>query len=248
VRALLFDFDGTLVDTESTVLASWHHLYDASGHELELSRWLETVGGDVDARYDALAELVGDGFDRESAHALRREHELSLVGALPLRDGLSDVLDRAADRGLVVAVVSSSPAYWVHGHLVRLGLLERFAFTVTREDAERAKPHPDLYLAALDRLGLPPQDVLVVEDSVNGVAAAHAAGLSAVAVPNAVTQDQPHAVTVLETVALWSHLEQLLASRSSEHPQEPGPVDPPKTSAAGGAAATSGRGPATDRW
>lgn len=211
VRVLLFDFDGTLVDTESTVLASWHHLYDASGHELELPRWLETVGGDVDARYDALAELVGDGFDRDAAHALRREHELSLVQALPLRDGLSDVLDRAQERGLVVAVVSSSPAHWVHGHLERLGLLERFAFVVTREDAARAKPHPDLYLAALERLEVDPGHVLVVEDSVNGVAAAHAAGLSAVAVPNAVTQDQPHAVTVLETVALWSHLEQLLA-------------------------------------
>ena len=165
---------------------------------------------DVEARYDALAELVGDGFDAAAAHALRREHELSLVQALPLRDGLSDVLDRAEERGLVVAVVSSSPEHWVHGHLERLGLLERFAFTVTREDAERAKPHPDLYLVALERLGLPPQHVLVVEDSVNGVAAAHAAGMSAVAVPNAVTRAQPHAVTVLETVALWAHLEQLL--------------------------------------
>ncbi len=107
--------------------------------------------------------------------------------------------------------MSSSPAHWVHGHLSRLGLLERFAFVVTREDAVRAKPHPDLYLAALERLEVDPAHVLVVEDSVNGVAAAHAAGLSAVAVPNAVTQDQPHAVTVLETVALWSHLEPLLA-------------------------------------
>lgn len=193
------------------MLASWQHLYAALGHELALDGWLRTVGGDVEARYDALAELVGDGFDFDSAHALRRAHELSLVGSLPLRDGLLELLDRAAERGLEVAVVSSSPADWVHGHLARLQLLDRFSFVVTREDAQRAKPHPDLYLAALDRLTVPAEQVLVVEDSVNGVTAAHAAGLAAVAVPNAVTQAQPHVVTVLETAALWAHLEQLLS-------------------------------------
>jgi HAD superfamily hydrolase (TIGR01509 family) len=153
---------------------------------------------------------VGEGFDREAAHALRREHELSLVADLPLREGLADVLDRAAAHGLVLAVVSSSPSWWVLGHLERLGLLARFAFVVTREDAVRAKPHPDLYLVALERLALPASDVLVVEDSVNGVLAAHAAGLRAVALPNPVTARQAHVVEVLEPATLWSHLEHLL--------------------------------------
>jgi HAD superfamily hydrolase (TIGR01509 family) len=192
------------------VLASWQHLYDTTGIELGLDRWLDSVGGDIDDRYAALAELVGEGFDREAAHALRREHELSLVGDLPLRDGLAEVLDRAQAHGLVLAVVSSSPAEWVCGHLQRLGLLDRFAFVVTREDAERGKPHPDLYLVALDRLGLPPEQVLVVEDSVNGVLAGHAAGLRAVALPNPVTARQAHVVEVLEPAALWDHVARTL--------------------------------------
>ncbi|MCW2680990.1 MAG: haloacid dehalogenase superfamily enzyme subfamily [Frankiales bacterium] len=149
---------------------------------------------------------MGEGFDPEAAHALRREHELSLVTDLPLREGLADVLDRAAAHGLVLAVVSSSPAWWVRSHLERLGLLERFAFVVTREDAARAKPFPDLYLVALSRLELPPEEVLVVEDSVNGVLAAHAAGLQAVALPNPVTARQAHLVEVLEPATLWSRI------------------------------------------
>ncbi len=132
------------------------------------------------------------------------------MGDLPLRDGLADVLDRAAAHGLVLAVVSSSPAWWVHGHLQRLALLDRFAFVVTREDAERAKPHPDLYLVALSRLRLDPAEVLVVEDSVNGVLAAQAAGLPAVALPNPVTARQAHVVDVLEPALLWDRLSRSL--------------------------------------
>ena len=83
VRALLFDFDGTLVDTESTVLASWHHLYDATGHELELPRWLESVGGDVDAR---IAARTAAKASRDFAEADRIRDELAAEGIL-LEDG-----------------------------------------------------------------------------------------------------------------------------------------------------------------
>jgi HAD superfamily hydrolase (TIGR01509 family) len=212
LRALLFDFDGTLVDTESTVLASWLHVYEHAGHELDLDRWLDTVGGDVDARYEALAGLIGDAFDRQAAHELRRTFELGLVGDLPLRDGFGELLDQAAAAGLRLAVVSSSPAAWVRGHLSRLRALDRFELVLTREDAARAKPAPDLYLAALDRLALRPDQALVVEDATNGVLAAHAAGLEAVVVPNPVTARQRHMeVPVLpDATALWAHVEQRL--------------------------------------
>jgi putative hydrolase of the HAD superfamily len=212
LAALLLDFDGTLVDTESTVLASWHHLYAELGHELDLVRWLSSVGGDVDDRYDALAALVGQSFDREAAHVLRREREMALVGDLPLRDGWAELLDRAADAGLRLAVVSSSPDHWVRGHLDRLGLLDRFELLVTREHAERGKPHPDLYLVAVERIGLPAEQVLAVEDSVNGATAALAAGLEVVAVPGPVTRQQSHRVPVLDPAGLWQVVEQRLAA------------------------------------
>jgi putative hydrolase of the HAD superfamily len=194
------------------VLASWLHLYDHVGHELDLDRWLDTVGGDVDARYDALVGLVGDAFDLAAARQLRRTFELGLVGDLPLRHGFGELLERAAAAGLRLAVVSSSPAEWVCGHLSRLGIVDRFELVVTREDAARAKPHPDLYLVALERLGLRAHEALVVEDAANGVLAARAAGVEAVVVPNPVTARQRHDdVTVLpDATALWANVEQRL--------------------------------------
>ena len=208
VRAVLFDFDGTLLDTESTVLASWEAEYAHHGHVLDRADWLRSVGTDGRDWYEALAALVGATFDRADAHRRRRAHEMSLVGALQVREGVADCLDQARGHGLRLAVVSSSPASWVVGHLERLGLLPLFEVVVTREDAERAKPHPDLYLVALDRLGLSPDEALVVEDSANGVAAAVAAGLRVVAVPNAVTAAQAHegAVAVVEPSALWEQI------------------------------------------
>lgn len=110
-------------------------------------------------------------------------------------------------------MVSSSPAEWVCGHLERLGLVDRFALVVTREDTQRAKPAPDLYLVALDRLGLAADAALVVEDAANGVVAARAAGLDVVVVPNPVTAAQRHdgAEVLPDAVALWSHVQSRLA-------------------------------------
>ena len=156
---------------------------------------------------------MGDAFDRAAASSLRRTFELGLVADLPLRDGFAALLDRAAAAGLRLAVVSSSPAEWVCGHLDRLGLVDRFELIVTREDAERAKPHPDLYLVALERLGLAPGDALVVEDAANGVVAARAAGVEVVVVPNPVTVAQRHdgVVVLPDAEALWEHVRERLA-------------------------------------
>jgi HAD superfamily hydrolase (TIGR01509 family) len=109
------------------------------------------------------------------------------VAAVEPAHGLDAALTALTAAGTRLAVVSSSPASWVLPHLDRLGWLGRFEAVVTREDAARAKPHPDLYLMALARLGLTPEGVVVVEDSANGVAAAVAAGLPCVAMPNPVT-------------------------------------------------------------
>jgi HAD superfamily hydrolase (TIGR01509 family) len=187
--ALLIDFDGTIVDTESTVLAAWRAEYAAHGLVLDERVWRSTVGGVTD-RYAVLAELVGDGFDRARVRASVRGREGALVGDLPPRPGVRECIERAVADGLRLAVVSSSPLSWVRGHLERLGLLGAFEVVVTRESAPRAKPAPDLYLEALARLAVAPHRAFVVEDAANGVAAARAAGLRCLAYPNAVTVHQ----------------------------------------------------------
>ena len=188
VRALLFDFDGLIVDTESPALASWRELYAEHGHELTLERWSAAVGT-IDG-FDPvgyLRTLAGD-VDLDEALARRTARELELVEVEQLRPGVLGYLEEARRRGLATAIVSSGSRPWIDRHLARLERAEHFDEIVTADgDAARAKPLPVLYLDALDRLGLAPGEAIAFEDSPNGLRAAKAAGLFCVAVPNSVT-------------------------------------------------------------
>src|SRR5690349_18048009 len=121
VRALLFDFDGLIVDTESPSLAAWRWAYAQHGHELTLDSWsaaIGTVGG-----FDPLAHLetlTGEPIEREALDARRLEHELTLVEAEGLRPGIAEYLADAEELGLRKAIVSSSSRGWIDRHLRRL--------------------------------------------------------------------------------------------------------------------------------
>ncbi|MFT5413332.1 MAG: putative hydrolase of the HAD superfamily, partial [Verrucomicrobiales bacterium] len=104
--------------------------------------------------------------------------------ALP---GVLELLDVAAEEGIACAVASSSSQSWVGGWLAKLGLENRFRVVRTRDDVERIKPHPDLFLAAAEALEVLPAEAIVFEDSENGLRAAQAAGIRCVAVPNQIT-------------------------------------------------------------
>jgi len=190
LRALIFDFDGLLVDTESTALRSWQELYDAWGQALPLDSWATTIGT-WDARWDPatdLSERIGRALtDDELAERFARETELAL--ALPLLPGVRAHLDAARAQGLALAIASSSSAAWVLGHLRRHDLAETFACVITRDDVARTKPDPELYSAALACLHVGADEALAYEDSVLGVAAAKAAGVRVVAVPGPLTRD-----------------------------------------------------------
>jgi HAD superfamily hydrolase (TIGR01509 family) len=188
VRALLFDFDGLIVDTETPSLASWQAVYREHGQELTLERWapiIGTIGGFDPLEY--LEELHGP-VDREAVTTRRREHELSLLEIEELRPGILDYLEEARQLGLRTAIVSSSSRRWVDRHLTRLERLEDFDQIVTADhDPERSKPLPTLYLEALELLGVEASEAVAFEDSPNGVRAAKAAAIFVVAVPNGVT-------------------------------------------------------------
>jgi HAD superfamily hydrolase (TIGR01509 family) len=188
VRALLFDFDGLIVDTETPSFASWQEVYREHGQELPLERWaaiIGTIGGFEPLDY--LEELHGP-IDRQAVKERRREHELELVEIENLRPGVLGYLEEAKRLGLMTAIVSSSSRSWVDRHLIRLERAEDFDDIVTADlDEERAKPRPTLYLEALERLGVSAEEAIAFEDSPNGVKAAKAAGIFTVAVPNGVT-------------------------------------------------------------
>ena len=190
IRGLLFDFDGLLVDTETPSRLVWEELYREHGHELPQDQWA-TLVGTIGAPFDPfghLEELVGRSLDEQAFTTRRRAREYELADLEELRPGVEEYFAEAERLGLRTAVVSSSDDEWIARHLGRLGHLEgRDTIVAANGDTQRAKPRPDLYLEALDRLELEPTEAIAFEDSPNGVTAAKAAGLICVAVPNPIT-------------------------------------------------------------
>jgi HAD superfamily hydrolase (TIGR01509 family) len=187
--AILFDFDGVLVDTEWAIYQAWLKTFRDHGHDLPLSLYTRCIGSDFDAWSPKtyLEDLTQLGFDwvkmDEDRQVLIRA-ELEQEGPI---EGVVELLAGISERGIQQAVVSSSSHGWVDGWLDKLGLRGFFADVVCKGDARRIKPAPDLYLAAAERLGVSPDGCLVIEDSHNGLLAAHAAGMKTWIVPNRVT-------------------------------------------------------------
>jgi beta-phosphoglucomutase-like phosphatase (HAD superfamily) len=190
IRGLLFDFDGLLIDTETPSRLAYEELYREHGHELPLDKWA-TLVGTIGAEFDPdahLEELVGRALDREAMAKRLRAREHELCDLEDLRPGVEGYFSDAERLGLRTAVVSSSDSQWIMRHLGRLGRLEGLdAVVAANGDTRRAKPRPDLYLEALDRLGLQADEAIAFEDSANGIRAAKSAGLFCVAVPNPIT-------------------------------------------------------------
>src|SRR3954471_4828946 len=189
LRALLFDFDGTLWDSESAVLEAYRQLYAAHGQDLPSEDWARGVGtrggfepvADLEARLGrALEEGIADdaGWDR-------------IVGSLEhvgLRPGVRAYIDEAQARGIALAIVSSNQRDWVEHHLKRMEVADVWDAVLTAGgDEMRAKPSPVLYAEALDVMGVQAEAAVAIEDSPHGIAAARAAGLYCVAAPNEVT-------------------------------------------------------------
>jgi HAD superfamily hydrolase (TIGR01509 family) len=185
IRAVVFDFDGLLMDTETTLVESWRAEWAHHGLELDLAEFWPGHGGDVtESRYEVLAAAVGAGFDRVASHARRTAHRDRLHGELDFRPGIREWIAAARELGLAVAIASSSPRPWVCGHLERVGAIELFDLIAAGDEVAAHKPDPAIYELALRRLGVPGAEAIAVEDTAHGVAAAQAAGMFAVAIPN----------------------------------------------------------------
>ncbi len=193
IKALIFDFDGLILETETPIFISWQELYHSYGCEIPMDTWAEIIGA-ADYEFDPWGELerqLGKPIDRQAVAPGRRQRELALILSQPVLPGVLDYLKTARRLGLSCAVASSSTRDWVEGHLKRLGLYEDFALVKTSEDVAHTKPAPDLFVAALAGLQIEPQEAIVFEDSPNGILAAKRAGIFCVAVPNGLTSGLP---------------------------------------------------------
>jgi HAD superfamily hydrolase (TIGR01509 family) len=191
IKALVFDFDGLIVDTEVPIFRAWQRIYREHGQDLPLEQWLTIIGtasGPFDPVID-LAKKTGAKLDGQELKALEVLYYQEATALQQLLPGVIDYLVAARQLGLKTAVASSSTRKWVMDHLNRFGIGGRFDAIICREDVKRTKPDPDLYLTALQRLGVQPEEAIAFEDSSNGIHAAKAAGLYCVVVPNPLTVD-----------------------------------------------------------
>jgi len=220
IQALIFDFDGLLVDTETPAFESWRALYAAHGHELTLELWQGALG--TSHGFDALAHLAAlaaQPIDQPALLTRRMAAKHALSAKQPLLPGARAILGQADALGLPCAVASSSSSDWVLGWLRHHGIEAAFACIRTADDVARTKPAPDLFLSAAACLGVPPASCLVFEDSPNGILAAHAAGMRCVAVPGAITRRLalPSADLMIESLDALPLADILAMFRSAQH-------------------------------
>lgn len=183
-EALVFDFDGTLVDTETAEYESVRRVWEDHGHEYSLAQWTPYVGTvDHVPWTQELEERLGMPVDHDGLRVQARRINRDLLHLVRPRPGVAELLAAANGAGVPIGIASNAPAGWVEAHLERLGLLQHFAHVVTVDRVERPKPHPEMYLTAVQRLGASPERSVAFEDSATGLAAARAAGLYTIAVP-----------------------------------------------------------------
>jgi len=185
IEAVLFDMDGLLVDTESVYREAVAAEAAARGHPLPLSLLLQMPGLPEHACDELAGRHFGQNVDVSaySAGVTRRVTEMVKAG-VAVKDGVVELLDLLDQKRLPRAIVTSSSHETVEGHLAFTGILPRFDAVIAQGDYDKGKPHPAPFLRGAEVLAKDPARCLVLEDSYNGVRAAHAAGMITVMVPD----------------------------------------------------------------
>lgn len=191
MKAVVFDFDGVIIDTEQARYDAWQKIYSSYGCFLPLDIWVQSIGKAQYAihPYDYLQKNTGIQIDPAEIHALHKRLEVEITDKMPLLPGVKDRIDEAKELGMALAVVSSSSRAWVGGHLKRRGLLDNFKILICREDTEHHKPSPVPYLKAVNILGCGAAQAFAIEDSPTGIEAAVSAGLYCIGVGCSMTCD-----------------------------------------------------------
>jgi HAD superfamily hydrolase (TIGR01509 family) len=208
LRAIIFDFDGLILDTESPLHNSWMEIFEHYGLVVTQKQWASLLGAsaDVPEAYELLEAHLGRPLDRKRIHEQRMARELQLLDEEVVLPGVRELIHEAKIAGLGLAVASSSDRAWVEGLLTRHDLIQSFDTVVCAEDVAQTKPAPDLFLKAMKQLRVEAHEAIIFEDSEHGVSAAKAAGIFCVAVPNKVTRclTFAHASLIVSSIADYS--------------------------------------------
>src|SRR5258708_29743730 len=185
VEAVIFDMDGLLIDTEAVYIKAYQMGAAIMGVELPLAFGHSRIGTPSPECDRMIQEFFGSAFRLADFNGHVDGHAARLLEVgVPVKPGAVELLAFLGERGLPLAVATSSSRRTTERHLGRAGLLGHFRALATRADVVRGKPHPDIHLEAARRLGVAPARCLAFEDSNTGLSAAHAAGTMAIMVPD----------------------------------------------------------------
>jgi len=191
LEAVVFDFDGIVLDSETPEYESHRRIYERCGAALTVEEWCDGVGlwneHHEELRFSVLCERSPRAPDRDTYDAERHRIFDELIPAAPMR-GIRELLLALEAAGIPTAIASTSPARWVRPSVERIGIASLFRAIVSGDEVARRKPAPDVYLEAARRLGVDPAHAAAIEDSSPGVAAASAAGMRVVAIPHRLTR------------------------------------------------------------
>ncbi len=188
IKAVVFDFDGLIIDTETAWYEAFQEVMAGYSVELPLEQFARCIGTDDTVLYEYFREHLGEIMNEDEVRLKADKIYKEKMKTPLVREGVKEYLEEAKELGLKIALASSSSRKWVTGYLRDLGLYDYFEVIQTRDDVEKVKPDPALYEKAIEALQVKPSKAIAFEDSVNGAKAAIAAGLNCVVVPNPVTK------------------------------------------------------------
>ncbi len=219
VRAIVFDFDGVIIDTEWSAFTIWQRVFSEHGAELTLDEFVVSIGtrGAIDFERLLSSKTGRPAPSNRELRAWKQPLQDAAVSELPLMPGVQRWLDDARVANIPVAIASSSEHHWIAPHLHRHAIADRFSHLATWEGGHVGfppKPAPDLYLQTLAALDVDPHAAVAIEDSVNGANAATAAGMRVIAVPTRLTRELDFSmadlvVDSLDSMTLADALEKL---------------------------------------
>jgi putative hydrolase of the HAD superfamily len=189
IKAVVFDFDGLILDTETPWYEAYRGIFRENGHELPVELYAQCVGSTF-ARFDPfiyLQECLQKPLSKPEIERQAKERYAQQIGGLSLRPGVESYLRSAKELGLKIGLASSSSREWIERYLTKYGIYDFFDCLRTRDDVKNVKPDPELYLRAVECLGVKPEQAVAFEDSENGLKAAKGAGLHCIVFPNPVT-------------------------------------------------------------
>lgn len=186
ISAVIFDMDGLMFDTERLAFEAWREVCTEAGYDITDDVILASVGRNERDTETIMKQHLGEDFPFAELRKQRVAHVQDYISknGMPIKLGLLRLLDYLNEKGIMTAVATSTERVKAEEHITSCNLLHSFNCIVCGDEVERGKPEPDIFLLAAKKLGCPPSECIVLEDSENGIKAAYKAGMRSIMIPD----------------------------------------------------------------